>query len=409
MATNTYTAIATQTLGSAASSVTFNSIPSGYTDLVLVCSFSQSSSVDVVTLQVGNGSVDTGSNYSTTYLLGNGSSATSGRYSNQTSGFITRNLGGTSTAGGSNAIVHFMNYSNTTTYKTILNRSNQIDSSYPGAEADVNLWRSTSAINTIKLATTGGNIAAGSTFSIYGVAAASAPTAKATGGTITYDVGYTYHTFTSSGTFTPLQSLTTDVLVVGGGGGGGAGSWGGGGGAGKVSTASSLAVTTTGYSVVVGSGGAANTQGETSSFSTVSSAGGYGGGSNSGSAGGNNGAGTYNGGSQNGTASGGGAGDSAAGGDASGYAGGSGGSGTASTFTGLSVTYAGGGGGGSSRNVNFGGSGGGGGAGGGGNGGVYAGYGAGAGGVNTGSGGGGSGGSGGANGGSGIVIIRYPN
>ena len=33
---STYTPIATQTLGSAAASVTFSSIPQGYTDLVLV-------------------------------------------------------------------------------------------------------------------------------------------------------------------------------------------------------------------------------------------------------------------------------------------------------------------------------------------------------------------------------------
>jgi hypothetical protein len=41
---------------------------------------------------------------------------------------------------------------------------------------------------------------------------------SATGGTISNIAGYTVHTFTSSGTFTPNQSGTVEVLVVGAGG-----------------------------------------------------------------------------------------------------------------------------------------------------------------------------------------------
>jgi len=41
---------------------------------------------------------------------------------------------------------------------------------------------------------------------------------SATGGTITYSGGYTIHTFTSSGTFTPNGSGIVEVLVVAGGG-----------------------------------------------------------------------------------------------------------------------------------------------------------------------------------------------
>ena len=44
---------------------------------------------------------------------------------------------------------------------------------------------------------------------------------KATGGTVTSDSTYWYHTFTSNGTFTPSQALSCDVVVVAGGAGGG--------------------------------------------------------------------------------------------------------------------------------------------------------------------------------------------
>jgi hypothetical protein len=66
-----------------------------------------------------------------------------------------------------------MNYSNSTTYKTVLGRSNRASSD---TAADVGLWRSTSAITRIDLAMGGSfptnNFASGSTFTLYGIAAA---------------------------------------------------------------------------------------------------------------------------------------------------------------------------------------------------------------------------------------------
>jgi hypothetical protein len=76
---NTYEAIATQTLGSAAASVTFSSIPGTYTDLVLVVAGTLTTGTENIVMQF-NG--DTGSNYSVTSLLGDGSTASSFRSSN---------------------------------------------------------------------------------------------------------------------------------------------------------------------------------------------------------------------------------------------------------------------------------------------------------------------------------------
>jgi hypothetical protein len=68
--------------------------------------------------------------------------------------------------GNSNFITHIMNYSNTTTYKTTVARSNN-----PARIVDfyINMWRSTSAISTVAFT---GNFATGSSFSLYGIKAA---------------------------------------------------------------------------------------------------------------------------------------------------------------------------------------------------------------------------------------------
>ncbi len=304
MATNTYVALDKITVGSAVASVTFSSIPSGYTDLVIVGNFGTTSGGANIALQVGNGSIDTGSNYSFTYLRGDGSSAASGRASSQAQIYIDYSAYAT-TSISSTYIWQVQNYSNTTTYKTVLGRANTAS---VGTNATAGLWRSTSAINTIKLDTQSTTFLSGSTFSLYGIAVdANAYTAKATGGTITADVGYVYHTFTSSGTFTPTENLTVDYLVVAGGGGGGANGYGGtgGGGAGGYRSVTGASVTAnTGITATIGAGGTASlgwpqtpTNGVDSSFNSITSiGGGYGGyptGASGGSGGGGGGGFTY--------------------------------------------------------------------------------------------------------------------
>ena len=158
---NTYVAIATQTLGSTATSVTFSSIPSTYTDLVVVCNPIESATGNLVWAQV-NG--DTGANYSDTVIYGTGSAAPSTRHTNVN--YIYAFL--TSDTGNKNTVIQFMNYANTTTYKTVLLRSN---STANYVQAGVYLWRSTSAINSILLSAQG-TFPVGSTFSLYGILAA---------------------------------------------------------------------------------------------------------------------------------------------------------------------------------------------------------------------------------------------
>jgi hypothetical protein len=247
LSTNTYTALDKVTVGTATPSVTLSGISGAYTDLVLVTNLATDNATEF-RLRVGNGSIDTGSNYSMTYLIGTGSSAISSRESNQTWAYS----GYTSVSALSKMhIFNFQNYSNTTTNKTWLMRFAGADNQ---TTAVVGLWRSTSAINTIQLIANGNNFTAGSTFSLYGIRAEGvSPAPKATGGAIYSDADYYYHAFGASGTFTPTQSITADVLVVAGGGG----SCHGGGGAGGLLGFASQSLTATGYTVTVGAGGAA--------------------------------------------------------------------------------------------------------------------------------------------------------
>ncbi len=82
--------------------------------------------------------------------------------------------------------------------------------------------------------------------------------ATPTGGSITTNGGYTYHTFTSSGTFTVSTGFTPNINIFMMGGGGGGGSWvpGGGGAGGCVNVESgTLSTTAQAYTVTVGAGG----------------------------------------------------------------------------------------------------------------------------------------------------------
>ena len=161
----TYTPIATQTLTTNAASVTFSSIPSTYTDLILVTNATaQTSTTD----QLIRFNSDSATNYSATILHGSGSSGASGRVNNQTGIFINY-YGNMPTVFVQNTITHIMNYSNATTYKTVLSRSNNASNNVDAIAA---LWRSTAAITSIVVFGNGQNYGVGSTFSLYGIKAA---------------------------------------------------------------------------------------------------------------------------------------------------------------------------------------------------------------------------------------------
>jgi hypothetical protein len=250
MATPTYTPIQTYTLSSSQSTVNFSSISQNYTDLIFVTNIKHTASSRYTVLRL-NGDNGSQTSYSFTEIGGYGTNPPfSARGSNLTEIILLTNSY-ESSSDFTLSQVNLMNYSNSTTNKTLLIRSG-LASSMVAAQAF--LYRSTSPITSATFSTMGvgsGDFAAGSTFTLYGIANSNIGAPLATGGIITYDSTYYYHTFGASGTFTPQQSLTADILVVAGGGGGS----GAGGGAGGLLGFASQSLSATGYTITVGAGG----------------------------------------------------------------------------------------------------------------------------------------------------------
>lgn len=167
----TYEPIQTSTLAnSTTAEVSFTSISSSYTDLVIIVS-------NLVTQQanqtIGIQFNGTTSGYGYTYVNGNGSAATTGRgvsASKINAGFTA----GTSTSLPSTLIVNVNNYSNTTTYKTALLRLSQERNGSGEVDAIVGLYSSTSAISSLSftLNDSSSYFTTGTTFTLYGIAAA---------------------------------------------------------------------------------------------------------------------------------------------------------------------------------------------------------------------------------------------
>ena len=164
MPTPTYIPLQTITLGSSASSVTFASIPQTHRDAVLV--FNGGVSGDYETTIRFNG--DSGSNYNSVNMRGDGSNDSSG--SNASATYITfglRNITVPSTSN-TNVILNLMDYSATDKQKSLLQRVNDASKQ---TFAQAGRWASTTAISSIELAVSGGTFNAGSTFSLYAIEA----------------------------------------------------------------------------------------------------------------------------------------------------------------------------------------------------------------------------------------------
>ena len=164
----TYEPIATTTLGSAASSITFSSIPSTYTDLRVIITFTSTTGGYVLGMRFNS---DTASNYSVTQLYGTGSSALSA----STTGDTRIRLGDWNNLGSSTTIPAFVDVSvfsyTGSTYKTVLAQSSEDRNGSGTVTSGVGLWRSTSAINTINLyvSGTGNTLKTGTTATLYGI------------------------------------------------------------------------------------------------------------------------------------------------------------------------------------------------------------------------------------------------
>jgi hypothetical protein len=361
MSIETMTKIDSYTVGSGGiASVTFSNIPQHYTDLKIVISARDTNAnsgnffANIVMLLNSDSNTQ---NYG--WTLGYSLSGTMAAISTGLSGgyYVIYNPSSSATASTfGNSQTTILNYSSNR-YKPISDESQAEGNSLATfLSISTGIWRNTSPVTSLTFQSMT-LFAQHSTITVYGVQSmkkAVGNSIKATGGAISFDGTYVYHTFNTSDFFTPTASLVADYLVVAGGGGGGS-RRGSGGGAGRSQEGNSGFSPGTSYLVTVGAGGAggasgsANTGaiGNSSIFNSLTSLYGNGGGTN-GAAGGTSGAGFAGGSTAGGPnyGGGGGGGNSAVGANGTTTAGGAGGAGTSSTITGVSVTRAGGGGGG---------------------------------------------------------------
>jgi hypothetical protein len=185
----TYTPLQSIQLASSSANVIFSNIPQNYQDLVIVLSVRGTTATnDIDVSATFNG--DSSSVYSNTRMYGDGSSAGPQRGTGLGYARLGNMTGSGSFATYTPIIFHILNYSNTSVLKSTIGRSNN-----PNRIIDLyaNLWRSTSAINSVTI-TGSSNFDAGCTFDLYGISPVAAQNAQASGGTeIYYDSSYVYH------------------------------------------------------------------------------------------------------------------------------------------------------------------------------------------------------------------------
>lgn len=161
----TYNAIATTTIDTPTSTVTFSNISSAYTDLVIVYKVKMVSGGATNTYMRING--DTGNNYNTGHVYYTIGGAQGWSVQNSQALAWIDNVDSTWTT-----VTHIdiNNYSNTSVRKSWL-----VWSGSPGSHTDMKVgsWYSTAAINQIQLYNPSSvNFAVGSNFTIYGILAA---------------------------------------------------------------------------------------------------------------------------------------------------------------------------------------------------------------------------------------------
>jgi hypothetical protein len=149
------------------SSITFGSIPQTYTHLQIRYISRNASATDTTIVRFNN---DSGSNYAWHQLRGSGSTATSVAGTNASYWelpWVT--YSGTTASAYGSGVADILDYTNTNKYKTAR--------AFGGADTNGSgfvylasgLWQSTSAISTIVIQASTGNLAQYSSYALYGI------------------------------------------------------------------------------------------------------------------------------------------------------------------------------------------------------------------------------------------------
>lgn len=167
---NTYTLISSNVLSSSAASVTFSAIPATYTDLVLRASARNSAAVNNAVLGLRINGLST-TIYSTVFLQGTGSAASSSLNATQTE-LNGNTFEGTAQTADTFTTIEFYipNYASATNKPISGISHGENNATAALTRASANLIRSTAAITSIYLFDTGAaDFVAGSSFYLYGI------------------------------------------------------------------------------------------------------------------------------------------------------------------------------------------------------------------------------------------------
>jgi hypothetical protein len=166
-----FESIATVSVTSAVPSIEFTSIPSNFTHLQIrgIARFSGATASDNMRLTFNS---DTSAVYANHLLLGTGSSAVSGNDVGLTYSLISTTPGASTSANIFDAFVlDILDYGNTNKFKTTRNLTGYDGNGSGYAGFWSGLWRSTSAVTSVKLTSGSGNFVQYSSLALYGVKA----------------------------------------------------------------------------------------------------------------------------------------------------------------------------------------------------------------------------------------------
>lgn len=165
----TYKLISKSLLSSNAADVTFNSIPSTYDDILIIASVRSAYSgqlIDSLRLQFNS---DTGSNYSTSWLTGNGSSAAGQGFSG--TNLLTGYIAATNTTANafSNVRIYIANYAGSGTKSILSTAAHETKSATAYSSINASVWNSVNQITSIKCFANNANLVTNSSLYLYGI------------------------------------------------------------------------------------------------------------------------------------------------------------------------------------------------------------------------------------------------
>jgi hypothetical protein len=163
-----YEAIASTTLSTSASTITFSSIVNTYEHLQirLYARASNVSTEEYIQLTLNN---DSGSNYVFHKVQGDGSTTTASGFTSWASIYVSGHPGTTTNNPFGVAVIDILDYASTNKYTTVRANSGYDRNGGGFAVFNSGLWLNTAAVNRVDLKTTGTNFTAGSVFALYGL------------------------------------------------------------------------------------------------------------------------------------------------------------------------------------------------------------------------------------------------